>query len=152
MTDLLRCGSAEDRRWFHPFAVEEDVIAKLIEDAESDLYVGWQNAGNMVALSMLRGLDEGYASPMYGVFVSPNYRRLGIAKMTLQHAVTVSKLMRYPSVMLKVHDDNLAAADLYRHAGFRSAGRKDGQLFYMLELSCDKEKNTGRHETSKGEQ
>ena len=36
---------------------------------------------------MLRGFDEGYEIPSYGVWISSKYANKGLAKLTLQYSI-----------------------------------------------------------------
>ena len=116
---LLDTASSQDREWFHPFEFQKESIETLLSTAKQDTFYGCLfGSSNLLAFYMLRGFDEGFESPMYGTFVAPKYRRTGIGRLLLYHAISASKLARYPSLLLKVYQDNIAALSLYSHAGF----------------------------------
>ena len=68
---------------------------------------------------MLRGLDEGYIEPMYGVFVFHQYSGKGIARLTISHAESFCKLYGYKQLLLKVFVENARAKKLYEYLGFK---------------------------------
>ena len=78
---------------------------------------------------MLRGLDENFCDPMYGVFVSHLYSGKGIATLTIYHALTMCRILEYKKLLLKVYPDNKKAINLYNYLGFQylKDDKKSGQ-------------------------
>ena len=68
---------------------------------------------------MLRGMDEGYAEPMYGVFITQEWQDKGIARLTLYHAECFCKINLYKRLLLKVNPNNYLAKKLYESIGFQ---------------------------------
>lgn len=132
IASMLSTASSSDRQWFHPFEFEAEVIRQQLMQCVRDLYFGWFLDKIPIALSMLRGLDESYASPMYGVFVHPDYRDLGLGGLSLKHSIVVSRIAKFPSLLLKVHDTNFVAKRIYEKHGFVQTEHKEGQFRYEL--------------------
>jgi ribosomal protein S18 acetylase RimI-like enzyme len=85
---------------------------------------------------MLRGWDEGYDIPAFGVAVDPDYRRRGIARKLLRHALALARERGSQTVMIKVHGQNPRARELYASEGFVFAETPDqhGQYWGLREL------------------
>ena len=67
---------------------------------------------------MLRGWDEGYSVPSFGVAVDRAYRGRGIARGLLLYAIEYARKRGASTMMLKVHLDNSIALRLYESEGF----------------------------------
>jgi ribosomal protein S18 acetylase RimI-like enzyme len=85
---------------------------------------------------MLRGWDEGYSVPSFGVAVGSAYRGRGIGRGLLLYAIEYARKRGAPAVMLKVHLDNASARHLYESEGFvfQEIRGDPGQIKGLLEL------------------
>ena len=99
-------------KYFVPFSFKEDSITKIINDAVNDKYFGIFINDDLAGFYMLRGFDEGYEVPSYGVWISDKFSGLGLSKLTLQHAITFCKLNGLKKIMLKVHPENVIAKNI----------------------------------------
>lgn len=102
----------------HPF---DSAMARKIcrrEGIDRDDYFAVFDGEEIVGYGMLRGWDEGYASPAFGVCVKPGERGRGVGRTLLAYALERAREKGAPSVMLKVHDDNKPARALYESFGF----------------------------------
>lgn len=121
---ILRVAPEDYVRFFHPFDFGEAPIRRQLESVSKDVYFGLESASaddatrDLAAFYMLRGLDEGYSNPMYGVFVAFSYRGMGMCKLTLAHADVYCRLNRFERILLKVHPNNVRAKKLYESCGF----------------------------------
>ncbi len=121
LTNLLLTSNDTDRTYFNPFRFDALEIRGRIEACKIDVFYGISIVGveSMAGFYMLRGLDEGYVSPVFGVFISSGFRGNGLGRLSLCHAMSVCKLKGYTSLLLKVHKSNHAAASLYLSLGFK---------------------------------
>ena len=124
-------------RYFTPFRFDELTVAELLTRASHDLYMGLFWDGVLVAFFMLRGWDEGYAIPAYGVMVDHHYSGRGLGRLTLEMSKTICRLRDVQRLMLKVHPENLPAKRLYESVGFCQTGvdSKNGNLIYHFDFS-----------------
>jgi ribosomal protein S18 acetylase RimI-like enzyme len=147
ISSLLLGSSAEYVRFFHPFAFDAATIRSQLERAKKDVFfgvdVGSASTRELAGFYMMRGLDEGYPDPMYGVFVSWHYSNKGLARLTLDHAFSFCKLNDYEKILLKVDPRNVRAKKLYESCGFRFLREEPGSHDVVL---C-KEVNTYAPET-----
>lgn len=86
---------------------------------------------------MLRGLDEGFERPSFGVFVSEDWSGQGLARMALDHAISWCREAGVKKVMLKVAEANLRARKAYSAAGFVSVDicKRTGHEVMEISLS-----------------
>lgn len=119
LSKILAKEKSEYLKYFIPFNFDEETINKMLVKAEHDKYFGVFVNNNIVGFYMLRGFDEGYEIPSYGVWISKKYSGLGLSKLTLQHAISLCKLNRVKKLMLKVHPDNKIAKNIYESFGFK---------------------------------
>lgn len=133
-------GIAEDDEttaYFHPHAFDADTARAICERQGADAYFAALEAGEIVGYGMLRGWDEGYDTPAFGVCVRADQRGKGIGAALLRYAIDLARVRRAPSIMLKVYEHNAPARRLYEGAGFVFAERTpDGaQLVGRLTLA-----------------
>jgi ribosomal protein S18 acetylase RimI-like enzyme len=85
---------------------------------------------------MLRGWDQGYEIPAYGVTIDIEHRNLGLGRLSLETSKTIARLEGAKKIMLKVHPDNTPARKVYESAGFVQSGvdPKNDNLVYHFNL------------------
>lgn len=130
LSNLLLSSSPEYIKYFHPFDFQVLSIKKKLDSTINDKFFGIAVEDNsfhnskLIGFYMLRGIDEGYTEPMYGVFVAQQWQNKGIAKLSLYHAECFCKINSYKRLLLKVNPDNHKAKRLYESTGFKPL-RKD---------------------------
>ena len=121
---LLEAASADYVQYFRPFEFHPGVVERLVSAAEQDRWfaieiVREHGAATLAGFYMLRGVDEGFADPMYGVFIAEEFSGGGLARLTLAHAEAMCRLNGWPNLLLKVDAANTRAFALYEANGFR---------------------------------
>lgn len=121
---LLRAAATDYVRYFRPFEFEVETVSRLVRDAQRDRWfiievVRDGAAAAPVGFYMLRGIDEGFADPMYGIFIAEEFSGLGLARLSLAHAESMCRLNGWPNLLLKVDPANTRAFSLYEASGFR---------------------------------
>ncbi len=125
LSNLLLNSSSEYVKYFHPFDFQLLSIQKILDSAINDNFFGIEVKDNsltnskLIGFYMLRGMDEGYTEPMYGVFIDQQWQGKGIAKLSLYHAECFCKINLYKRILLKVHHNNYRAQQLYESIGFQ---------------------------------
>lgn len=127
---------------FDPFplsAVEARRIA--LEPRQDGFYLAVR--GEMpLGLSMLRGFDEGYEVPSFGIFVDHENHGQGIGRALTVWTIQQARQRGCPAVRLTVYARNVAARRLYESLGFVEqdrqgvdrAGEPDEKIIMRLEL------------------
>jgi RimJ/RimL family protein N-acetyltransferase len=141
MVALLAGDTPDYRRYFQHFfdAYGRDPrrLARDIGAARRDRYWGLELEGGLAGFFMVRGLDEGFARPAFGVYVGQPHACRGLARFALDHALAWCRGEGIARVMLKVHRANERAYALYRAAGFRFDRVCPDTGQDMLELRLD---------------
>lgn len=121
---------------FIPFDFSEISMKEILNKKKTDKFFGLFLNKELIGFYMLRGFDQGYDVPSYGVWISSNYANRGLSKLTLYHAFSVCKLNKINTLMLKVHPENTIAKKLYEKLGFVKVGidEKIGHLIYKKNL------------------
>lgn len=102
----------------HPLtrAEAERVVGTLANG--KDIYFVATDGDKLLGYGMLRGWNEGYAVPSFGVAVAPGQRGRGVGRQLLRWAIEASRARGSEQIMLKVYPDNLGARRLYESEGF----------------------------------
>lgn len=123
ISKVLLSSDESYTKYFHPFDFQtssiKNVIAKSIKDCFFAVEINTGNESKNIGFYMLRGIDQGYTDPMYGVFISHQYSGKGIARLTISHAESFCKLNGFKKLLLKVHPENFRAKNLYESLGFQ---------------------------------
>ncbi len=122
--ELLRAADPAYVRYFRPFDFERDVVERLVRAAREDCWLAIEIArdgksAELAGFYMLRGIDEGFADPMYGIFIAKDFSGIGLARLSLAHAESMCRLNGWPNLLLKVDPANTRAFALYVAGGFR---------------------------------
>ncbi|MBX3081082.1 MAG: GNAT family N-acetyltransferase [Anaerolineae bacterium] len=133
---LLTAQPPDYMRYFIPFQFDAATLTAILSTAHHDLYMGLWWGEVLIGFFMLRGWDQGYAIPAYGVTIDQRFRNRGLGRLTLELSRSICKLRGAKRLMLKVHPDNAAAKQLYESFGFvqTSVDAKNNNLVYHLDL------------------
>ena len=108
---------------FHPFPMTRETAERLCLGQFKDCYYISFLDNAMVGLAMLRGWDEGYEVPSFGVFVDYRYRGLGLGRVLTDYAMIDAKLKGCAKVRLTVYESNVRGWRLYTSLGFQEQSR-----------------------------
>jgi RimJ/RimL family protein N-acetyltransferase len=137
LSKLLLASDKTYTQFFIPFSFEASTIKDILESTEKDKYLGIFVGNELVGFYMLRGFDEGFEIPSYGVWIAKQFSGLGLSKLTLQHAISYCKVNGIKKILLKVHPDNSVAKKTYENYGFEQKGTdaNNNHLIYHKELN-----------------
>lgn len=136
VSEMLSTSSKDYNRHFIPFQFDLDSVKAVFNKIKKDYFFGIFLNNALIGFYMLRGFDEGYEIPSYGVFIKESYSNKGLGKLTLDHAVSLCKILDKKRLMLKVHPDNVNAKNLYIKYGFKEEGidPKNSNLIMFKDL------------------
>jgi ribosomal protein S18 acetylase RimI-like enzyme len=117
---LVALAAGSEARQFHPHPLTAQEACRIAQGAAArkDLYFAAFLGERLVGYGMLRGWDEGYSIPSFGVAVSLAYRGRGIARSLLRYAIQRARESGAGTMMLKVHLNNHDARHIYESEGF----------------------------------
>ena len=126
LKDLFLANAVpEVTRHFHPFPLDAATARRLTSYAGRDRYYVGDLDGSIVALSMLRGWDGGYAVPSFGVLVDRAFTGRGIGTRLTLFTIEEARRLACPSVRLSVYETNNVAHRIYRDLGFVEESRAE---------------------------
>lgn len=130
-------ADSEAARFFHPHPLTRTYAAELCArtDTSRDRYYIARRGGRAVGYALLRGWDEGYAVPSFGVAVHPEARGLGVGQALLGQAVAASRASGAPALRLTVYKANARAVHVYRKAGFVYRDKNEHEWVGVLDLA-----------------
>ena len=106
------------RAHFTPFPFDAESLQQRIASARKDRYWAMRVGGTLAGFFMLRGFDEGFSRPTFGIYIGEHFGGTGLASLALHYALAWCQMQNLSSVMLKVHPENLSARHIYERAGF----------------------------------
>lgn len=126
----------QTRRFFHPHPLTPEFAQHLcqrIDKTRDEYFVCWEEQG-IIGYGMLRGWDEGYEVPSFGVCVLPSRRGEGLGQRLLRYALERCRLRGAKRVRLTVYRDNIWAVHVYRKFGFVFSSKNTEELVGILDL------------------
>lgn len=137
LSQLLGESNENYGQYFTPFSSSRELLEKRLHEADKDRYWGLWFANELAGFFMLRGFDEGYGKPSFGVFISRKYSNRGLSTIALDYAISWCQLNHLSAIMLKVHPDNTFARKSYEKAGFLLTGKCSTTGHDIMEIHWD---------------
>ncbi len=136
LSAMLLSQPADYARFFYPFGFDRAAVAAVLAGRGRDVFTGLYWGGRMVGFFMLRGWNEGYEVPAFGIIIDENYRGQGLEIVCLDAAKAICRLRGAERIMLKMHPENISAKGVARKIGFVQTGcePESGNIIYHLEL------------------
>ena len=126
--DLARFFEANNRseitRHFHPFPLTLQAAHQIACTNHLDRYYVAIWDERIVGLCMLRGWDEGFEIPSFGILVDHRHHGLGLGRQMTVFAISEARNLGYHSVRLSVYASNVRAMGLYLSLGFQEISRE----------------------------
>jgi len=121
--EALFVRNAASASGFDPFPLDAATARAIALEPRRDLYFIAVGAAGAVGFSMLRGFDEGYAIPSFGIFIDAGHRGRGLGKQLTAWTVQQARDRGCPAVRLSVYSSNRTALALYSSLGFVERAR-----------------------------
>jgi GNAT superfamily N-acetyltransferase len=109
---------------FDPFPLTADEARRIALKPRLDAYFVASMRAELIAMSMLRGFDEGFAVPSFGIFVDHRHQGLGVGRWLTAWTVGEARRRGCATIRLSVYASNAAALHLYHSLGFEEQERK----------------------------
>ena len=135
VSEMLRASRPEYAAHFNPFDFDETSVRAQLERARKDRFWGMRSGGKLAGFFMLRGFDQGYERPAFGVFIAEPFARRGLARRALAEATQWCEENGVKEIMLTVYGENTVAMRIYEEAGFVAAERDATKIIMTKRLS-----------------
>lgn len=121
VASFMLSQNSEYLQFFYAFGSDEAAIAEMLSATKQDIYSGvfWQN--ELIGMFMLRGWDEGYEIPSFGILIDEKYRGQSLLSLTLETGRLICRLAGVKGFMAKHHPDNIPLRNVQQH-GFYQTG------------------------------
>lgn len=103
---------------FHPHPFSDLEAKRICNHTGRDRYVGLCHGDEFFGYGMLRGWDDGFSVPSLGIYVAPELRGTGAARLLMHHLHLIARLSGATQIRLKVYRENAAAYKLYESMGY----------------------------------
>jgi ribosomal protein S18 acetylase RimI-like enzyme len=135
VTFFIENNRREITQHFHPFQLTEDQALRLVYHPGKDRYYLALAGDVIVGFGMLRGWNEGFEIPSFGMFVGHDHQGTGVGRKLAVEILEDAKTLAN-TVRLTVNTDNFPAIGLYRSLNFRVMSTEStptgGQSFTMF--------------------
>lgn len=111
-------ATADTVRHFSPFRLDEATARHIARAPRRDAYFVACLGARIVGMSMLRGWDEGYEIPSFGMVVDERLRGRGAGRRLMEWTLEAAKRRGCSRVRLSVNASNHAGVHLYESLGF----------------------------------
>ena len=132
----------EITRQFTAFPLTSDTAYKIACTDHMDRYyfACWHE--HTIALLMLRGWDQGFEIPSFGILVDHHYRGFGLGRQITEFGISEARNLGCQSIRLSVYASNVHAVRLYLFLGFQEiirescicAGERDEKIIMLKNL------------------
>ena len=113
----------EVRRRFHPFPLTLESARRIAGAKGRDRFYVAELGGRIVGLSMLRGWDEGFEIPSFGILIDRNRHGAGLGSRLTDFTLDQARRLGSTQIRLSVYASNRRACEMYRRRGFRELER-----------------------------
>jgi len=125
LTDLfLRNNRSDTTRFFRPFALDTESATRIANYRGLDMYFLGVIDQTACGFTMLRGMDEGFEIPSFGIFVDHEHRAKGLGQLLTLKTINAARKAGFNRLRLTVHESNCGAVRLYESIGFRETLRE----------------------------
>ena len=128
---------------FHPFPLNRETAENLLDQSRQDCFFVIEEEGEIIGFSMLRGFDEGFEIPSFGVFVEAAHQGRGAGKYLCKWTLRWCDQTGIDKTRLSVHRENTRAIELYRQLDFIEGDSPKGEDGNGKIVMFRKAKNTG---------
>ena len=112
-------------RYFIPFPLTRETARWIACENHQDKYYLGLIEDEIIGFSMLRGWEEGYSIPSFGMFIDQHKQGLGLGKQLLDLTIDAARQLRCEKIRLSVRANNHPAHKIYKSRGFKEIERSE---------------------------
>ena len=132
-----------DATFFRPHRFTPEVARTIARRSGNDLFAILVDGDQAVAYGMLRGWDEGYATPSLGLAVRTDRQGQGIGHLMMERLHQAALGRGASIVRLRVHRDNIRARRLYEDFGYVYGNEDRGEIVMEVDLDVGRDPGAG---------
>ncbi len=127
-------------RFFTPFTLTRETAQEIAQGEHRDRYYLGLADDRIIGFSMLRGWDEGYDVPSFGMFIDRQHQARGYGQQLLDLTIAAARQLGCEHIRLSVSTGNRPAYHLYQSRGFKEITRsampdaKDEKIIMIKDL------------------
>ena len=134
ISKLLFSENKNYLKFFSPYKNKDDLIYNF-KNSQKDLFYIIKLDQNPIGYISLRGLDEGYDNPRFGIFVCEKFSNKGYGYEASKQLIKILRSEnRFEYVDLKVNKRNNKATQLYKSLGFEFKRTEKSEDVMVLKL------------------
>ena len=118
-----------DADFFQPHPFNDEAVEQILNNSRSDLFYVLVEGMDVVGYGMLRGWDEGYEIPSFGMLSILGSESIGLGRVSMHFLGAAAKCRRGPKLRLRVKPQNVRAVKLYESLGYEFRSEDDGRYF-----------------------
>ena len=128
-------------RYFNPFPLTEESAYRITKKNHKDKYYVAYLDKMIVGFSMLRGWEEGYNVPSFGILIHHKFTNQGYGKILTHFTLDQAQNLNCKKVRLSVLKSNFVAIHIYRSLGFMEIGHEQLNLdgVHKVKIIMEKE-------------
>jgi ribosomal protein S18 acetylase RimI-like enzyme len=127
-----------DAGLFDPFPLTAQTAQRIANRRGVDRYFGAERGQDLLGMTMLRGWDEGFAVPSFGILIDREQRGRGLGAAMTETTIEEARRLGASAVRLSVYTANETALGLYQRLGFieteRASTARGEKVIMRLEL------------------
>lgn len=121
---LTKNNTDEINRYFSPFPLTKETAYQISYLSNLDQYYLAAFDEKVIGLAMLRGWNEGYSIPSFGLLIDKDFQKMGVGKQMLKYTIKEARTLGCQKIRLTVYASNTPAIYLYKSAGFQEISRR----------------------------
>lgn len=119
ISQILFDENVEYLKYFDPFISQEQFIQDFLKSS-NDIYLKILNNKTFIGFVTLRGLDDGYKNPRFGIFIMEKYSNMGFGDAAIKKTLDLCKeKYNFKKIELKVNKKNHTAIKIYKDNSFK---------------------------------
>lgn len=122
-------------KFFTPFDDKKNLIDKYL-NKKNDKFLKINLKNEIIGLITLRGFDEGYEIPRFGIYIMNEYSNKGLGTIATKKFLKYCKSnLKINFLELKVNKKNYVAIKLYESIGFKVTKFTDEEQIMQVNLN-----------------
>lgn len=117
-------NSLSTLKFFNPFPLTYETAKRIAEERHKDRYYVAVENGVVLGMSMLRGWDEGFEIPSFGLLVDERHRRKGLGRLLTEFTISEARKLGVSRIRGSLYSRNVVSRKFCHSIGFRDVSRK----------------------------